>query len=192
MDHGKMLALGMVFTILAMCMGISQANIANDCPERSGTQEAISEAQPDTIKVISITDNKSLTYNQTSALRDIIFRPEEGYVVDGKRLEANNSIQAELNKPFNIILDSNPTTGYIWTVDFNHKFLSGGNESDSSISSSRPKLIGSTGQQVFNFTPIQEGQTIISAAYKRPWEDKAADERMFLIIIHPSGADRSV
>jgi predicted secreted protein len=184
-DHVKMLGLGMVLTILAMCMGISQVNIADGCREDS-IQEAISEAQyEDTIKAISITKNKNLTYNQTSALRGIIFKPEEGYVIDGKQLEAKNSIRAELNEPFNITLDSNPTTGYSWTVDFDHKFLSNGTESYSTISSSRLELIGSAGQQIFTFTPIQEGQTIITAAYKRPWENTAADERMFLIIILP-------
>jgi len=90
-------------------------------------------------------------------------------------------IQIKLDKPFNITLDSNPTTGYNWTVDFNDHFLAGGNES---YNKSHPELIGSGGQQTFTFNPIHEGQTIISAFYKRPWEDTAADERTFDIIIY--------
>jgi inhibitor of cysteine peptidase len=87
-------------------------------------------------------------------------------------------IQAELNESFNITLDSNPTTGYSWTVDFNHKILKGGKES---YSKSRPETMGSGGRQIFTFTPIQEGQTEISAVYKRPWEDSAAEERTFRV-----------
>lgn len=87
-------------------------------------------------------------------------------------------IQAELNKPFNITLESNPTTGYTWTVDFNHKMLIGG---EKGYSASRPGAVGGSGQQVFVFTPIQEGQTEISAAYKRPWEESAAEERTFRV-----------
>jgi len=87
-------------------------------------------------------------------------------------------IQAELNKPFNITLESNPTTGYAWTVDFNHKMLIGG---EKGYSASRPGAIGSSGQQVFVFTPIQEGETEISAVYKRPWEEGAAEERTFRV-----------
>ncbi|OQB16822.1 MAG: Chagasin family peptidase inhibitor I42 [Euryarchaeota archaeon ADurb.Bin190] len=87
-------------------------------------------------------------------------------------------IQAELNKPFNITLESNPTTGYTWTVDFNHKMLIGG---EKGYSASRPGAVGGSGQQVFVFTPIQEGQTEISAAYKRSWEESAAEERTFRV-----------
>ena len=87
-------------------------------------------------------------------------------------------IQAELNKPFNITLESNPTTGYAWTVDFNHKMLIGG---EKGFSASRPGAIGGSGQQVFVFTPIQEGETEISAVYKRPWEEIAAEERTFQV-----------
>jgi predicted secreted protein len=85
-----------------------------------------------------------------------------------------------VNKPFNITLDSNPTTGYSWTVDFDYHFLVKVNES---YSKSQPGLIGSGGQQIFTFTPIHAGQTIISAVYKRPWENIVADERTFSIIV---------
>jgi predicted secreted protein len=111
-----------------------------------------------------------------------LMKPSEGYVIDGERLEAKNIVQAKLNKPFNIALDSNPTTGYRWTVDFNYRFLMKGNES---YSKSQPELIGSGGQQIFTFTPIRDGQTIISAVYKRPWEDIVVDERTFSIIVFP-------
>jgi len=109
-----------------------------------------------------------------------LMKTSEDYVIDGERLEAKDIIQAKLNKPINITLDSNPTTGYIWTVDFDYHFLMGGNES---YRKSRPELIGSGGQQIFTFTPIQPGKTIISAVYKRPWENIVADERTFSIII---------
>jgi len=67
-------------------------------------------------------------------------------------------------------------------------FLSGGTELKSTINPMRPALIGAGGQQIFSFTPIKEGQTIISAVYRRPWEETAAEERMLLIIILPSNS----
>ena len=187
-DPGKELPLEVILTLLALCIGISQANMANGCPE-DGIDEAINLAQPhDTIEGVSLSNNKSLTCNQASALHDIIYKTDESYIVDGKRLEADELIRAELGQPFNISLESNPTTGYIWTVDFDNKFLSGGAEIDGTINTVRPALMGSGGRQIFSFTPIREGQTIVSAVYKRSWEEAAADNRMFLIIIQPSGS----
>ena len=187
-DTGKELTLGMILTLLAMCVGMAQANMANGCPE-DGIDEAINLAQPhDTIEAVSISNNNSLTCNQASALHDIIYKTDESYIVDGKRFEADELIRAELGQPFNISLESNPTTGYIWTVDFDNKFLSGGAEIDGTINTVRPALMGAGGQQIFSFTPIREGRTIVSSAYKRPWEETAADKRMFLIIIQPSGS----
>ncbi len=106
--------------------------------------------------------------------------PSEGYVIKGEKLEVENAIQAKLNKPFDISFDSNPTTGYVWTVDFDYRFL---NEYEKPYLPSQPGLIGGGGQQVFAFTPVHVGKTTVSAVYKRPWENIAADERTFDIII---------
>jgi predicted secreted protein len=109
-----------------------------------------------------------------------LMEPSESYVIKGEKLEVENMIQARLNKPFNISFDSNPTTGYVWTVDFDSRFLDG---YEKPYLPSQPGLIGSGGQQVFAFTPIHVGKTTVSAVYKRPWENIAADERTFDIII---------
>jgi inhibitor of cysteine peptidase len=109
-----------------------------------------------------------------------LMEPSESYVIKGEKLEVENVIQAKLNQPFNVSLDSNPTTGYIWTVNFDSHFLKEENES---YRRSQPELIGSGGQQVFTFTPVNIGKTTLSAVYKRPWENIAADERTFSVII---------
>jgi predicted secreted protein len=109
-----------------------------------------------------------------------LMEQSESYVIAGERLEAENTIRAKLNQPFNITLDSNPTTGYSWTVDFDSRFLKQENES---YIGSQPGLIGSGGQQLFTFTPIRAGNTTVSAVYKRPWENIVADERTFHIIV---------
>lgn len=106
--------------------------------------------------------------------------PSESYVIKGEKQEVENMIQAKLNQPFDISLDSNPTTGYRWTVDFDTHFLSG---NEKPYLPSEPRLIGSGGQQVFTFKPIHVGKTKVSAVYKRPWENIAADERTFSIVI---------
>jgi predicted secreted protein len=106
--------------------------------------------------------------------------PSEIYVIKGEKQEVENMIQAKLNQPFDISLDSNPTTGYRWTVDFDTHFL---NKENESYRRSQPELIGSGGKQVFTLKPIHVGKTTVSAVYKRPWENIVADERTFSIVI---------
>lgn len=109
-----------------------------------------------------------------------LMEPSESYAIKGEKLEVENVIQAKLNRPFNITFNSNPTTGYIWTIDFDSRFL---NKTNEGYVSSQPGAIGGGGQQFFVFTPIRVGKTTVSAVYKRPWENIAADERTFDIII---------
>jgi predicted secreted protein len=109
-----------------------------------------------------------------------LIEPSENYIIAGEKLEAENMILAKLNKPFNITLDSNPTTGYTWTIDFDSQFL---HKENDSYTPSRPGLIGSGGQQIFTFIPIRAGNTTVSAVYKRSWENIVADERTYDIVI---------
>lgn len=187
-DTGKELALGMAMILLAMCMGISEANMTNGCLKDSIVGSISPEQSRDTIDAVSISSNNSLTNSQASDLHDGIDGPDEDDILNGKRFEAYDLIRAEVGQPFNISLESNPTTGYGWTVDFDNNFLSGGAEMEGAINIVRPSLIGAGGWQIFSFTPIREGRTVVSAVYKRSWEKDAAEERMFLIIIEP---DRS-
>jgi predicted secreted protein len=109
-----------------------------------------------------------------------LIMPSESYLIKGEKMEIENVINAKLNQPFTIQLDSNPTTGYTWTVDFDSHFL---NKTDESYSQSEPRMIGSGGSQVFTFVPIKSGTTVVSAVYKRSWENIAADTRKFSVSI---------
>ena len=181
-NRDRMLALGMILTILALHIGASLAN-TNDC-NPIGIHEAVGKSiSDDTLKVMSATDNESLAQKAINTLRSLIGEPSNDDVMDEERLGADDTMHAKLNEPFNITLDSNPTTGYSWTVDFDHEYLSGGTEVYSASGTSQPVRVGGGSKQIFTFTPIQEGQTEISAVYKRPWEDIVAEERTFLIVI---------
>jgi predicted secreted protein len=181
-NRDRMLAMGMFLTILAMLIGTSQASTIG-CNVNS-IHELINKSGPgDNLEVMSATDNESLAQKALNTLRSLISKPSNDDVIDEERLGADDTIQAKLNEPFNISLDSNPTTGYSWTVDFDHEYLSGGTEVYSTSNTSQPVRVGSGSKQIFAFTPIQEGKTTISAVYKRPWEDTVAEERTFLIVI---------
>jgi inhibitor of cysteine peptidase len=94
--------------------------------------------------------------------------------------ENENVIRARLNHSFSIVLDSLPTAGYSWMVDFDSLFL---NLESDRFQIAQPQAIGSGGQQIFAFAPIRNGSTKVTAIYKRPWENKAEVERVFLVEI---------
>ena len=66
-------------------------------------------------------------------------------------------------------LDSNPTTGYSWTVTqdpelftVTEEFVEGENSEG---------FVGVGGQQVFTLTPDNAGTSAVTFTYSRPWED---------------------
>jgi inhibitor of cysteine peptidase len=96
------------------------------------------------------------------------------------REEVENIIQTRLSQSFVIVLDSLPTAGYSWTVDFDPQSLRLDSEK---FLISQPQAIGSGGQQIFTFMPLHTGITEVTAVYKRPWESKVEEERKFKVQI---------
>ncbi len=83
---------------------------------------------------------------------------------------------------FFMILAANPTTGYQWELDFNSSYVQ---LIDKKYIPSSPELIGSGGQETFNFLALKSGETDITFFYLRPWEkDKPPiEEKVYEIII---------
>jgi predicted secreted protein len=97
----------------------------------------------------------------------------------GKK-EAENIIEAKLNKPFTISLNALPTAGYTWTAKYDPRYLKLESEQ---FQSSSTESIGSGGRQIFTFMPISAGKVEVAALYKRPWENNVQDEKKFIIIV---------
>ena len=108
-----------------------------------------------------------------------MMEPSESDAAQGKK-EAENIIEARLNKPFTISLNALPTAGYTWTMKYDSTFLKLENER---FQSSQTEAIGGGGMQIFTFMPISAGKVEVAALYKRPWENKVQDERIFRIMI---------
>ncbi len=93
---------------------------------------------------------------------------------------AGENIRAEVTKSFRIVVQSNPSTGYSWTADFDKSFLK--------LKSSRyvkpsQQIPGRGGQHIFVFIPLKSGQTTIELQYKRPWESAAIELRKYSVSI---------
>ncbi|MCX6673610.1 MAG: protease inhibitor I42 family protein [Methanothrix sp.] len=96
------------------------------------------------------------------------------------RIGAEDVIRAQVNQPFVIALDSIPTAGYVWTINYDSHFLK---LIDEKYQCNSHEAVGSAGRQTFFFTPLQAGEVDAVATFKRPWEDGVLEERTFRIQI---------
>ncbi|MFC1767192.1 protease inhibitor I42 family protein [Candidatus Margulisiibacteriota bacterium] len=93
-------------------------------------------------------------------------------------------IKVKSGSEFTITLDSNPTTGYRWSIardiDADHvKLLK--NE----YKTQQYARIGQGGKQIFVFEAVKAGKTRIYLQYSRPWEEKVppVDKKIYPIEI---------
>jgi inhibitor of cysteine peptidase len=91
--------------------------------------------------------------------------------------ENGKSVYLQPGDTVEIILESNPTTGYQWMVDeWKSAMLKLG---DSDFISTPG--IGSTGKQVLRFKVIAEGQTQLRLVYRRSFEVGVAPVKSFTL-----------
>jgi inhibitor of cysteine peptidase len=88
-----------------------------------------------------------------------------------------------LNKPFEITLEANPTTGYRWEAAFDSSFLRLQDRSFKRGESAQKGMVGVGGKTTFIFVPVKVGQAIINFQYKRPWEAEAIKEVSTIVVI---------
>lgn len=82
-------------------------------------------------------------------------------------------IETKVGKNFDIVVKSNPTTGFQWFVAeptdqyvvklANKEFIKDENADN---------MLGAGGKEVWTFEPVAEGEVTIRLVYKREWEDE--------------------
>ena len=102
----------------------------------------------------------------------------------GQFVDPDLPIDVIKGQSFEIVLESNPTTGYAWGLAKrieNHMVNLVTNEYHAKETS----LVGSGGAEVWTFVARHDGTTTITLAYRRPWEKEAppAMTRVFRINI---------
>jgi predicted secreted protein len=107
-----------------------------------------------------------------------LMEPVENYRILGEKQIKAELIHSRVNEPFAISLPANPTAGYEWNADYDYVLLkqeSAGFEA----TASDDLRVGGGGSSVFVFLPIKPGKSTIYFVCKRPWENIAADTRVF-------------
>ena len=81
-------------------------------------------------------------------------------------------------------LDSNPTTGYSWTVSQSPELF---DVSEEYVENAHEKgMTGVGGQQVFRLSPKSSGTAEVTFVYARPWEDPEADSTVIAYTVDVS------
>jgi inhibitor of cysteine peptidase len=80
---------------------------------------------------------------------------------------------------FTISLNSNPTTGYQWTVDYDQSHLT---LVDGSFQPPDVSIPGAGGKSLYTFAASNPGASRLQFRYSRPWESRPpADTRNFVV-----------
>ncbi|MFA6523136.1 MAG: protease inhibitor I42 family protein [Candidatus Peribacteraceae bacterium] len=74
-----------------------------------------------------------------------------------------------VGQTFRIVLQSNPTTGYSWTVTLTGDTVSKVSDTFEE-SQAAGRVTGAPGHQIFQFRAEKPGMTTLTFAYARPWE----------------------
>jgi len=93
------------------------------------------------------------------------------------KLDASDNgsqIKLEKGQILVVALESNPSTGYRWTVvEFESPILQQKGEAEFKSSDSKePPPPGTGGTETFRFEAISAGQMTLELVYHRPWEEK--------------------
>jgi predicted secreted protein len=95
----------------------------------------------------------------------------------------SETIKAKVGDIFDIVLEGNPTTGFIWQPSVPHEAL----EHLDTYSEVQSSLVGAAVKQRFLFKALAPGKIDLVFRYSRPWEKgKIRDERIYSIQIDPA------
>lgn len=87
----------------------------------------------------------------------------------------DHEIVASVGEPFTIELESNPTTGYQWDLEFDAELV---RVLDRKVEP-RATAFGAGGTERFVVEPMRVGETAIRARYRRVWEAAPVETQEF-------------
>jgi inhibitor of cysteine peptidase len=102
------------------------------------------------------------------------------------KAQHQSKIKVLKNTEFQVLLDSNPTTGFSWRVlSFDSTILQMKKEEFLADKSAEDR-VGAGGKQIFKFKTIANGTTDLQLIYQRPWEkDTSRADRFRVKIVVP-------
>jgi inhibitor of cysteine peptidase len=97
-----------------------------------------------------------------------------------RRTAVSEIISVSQGQEFEIVLEGIPTAGFSWVLvhplEVAEVIQELGHEWQPSTS-----LVGGPAREHFRFRALAEGEVKLRFQYRRPWEDKAREERTFAV-----------
>ncbi len=97
--------------------------------------------------------------------------------------DSGQAISIGVNQEFIIALGSNPTTGYGWQESYDEAVLELVEKTYKPGEKAEQGVVGAGGVEFFRFKALKTGKTEIALVYKRPWEEKTVDQKVFTVTI---------
>lgn len=144
-------------------------------PQFTDTQDLVQE---DTNAMVFVNNTGIMTgYNGCFRPHDPVKRGELASVLNrcASLLSMNENDSGKtctvgVGKTFNLSLDSNPTTGYVWTLSDTWDKTILNLAGKDYYSQANKNVVGQGGQEIFTFKALKSGKTEINLFYSRPWE----------------------
>jgi inhibitor of cysteine peptidase len=95
--------------------------------------------------------------------------------------DSGKTIEIKTGGSFDISLEGNPSTGYIWSLASKRSPVI--NQMGDPEFKPKSKLIGSGGISTFHFKAARPGKAALRLVYHRPWEKKKEPARTFQLNI---------
>jgi inhibitor of cysteine peptidase len=101
----------------------------------------------------------------------------------GTYTDPGQAISVGVDREFIIALDSNPTTDFSWQEDYDNSMLELTKKTYEQAETGQEPMVGVGGVEYFQFKALKAGTTKITMDYKRPWEEEAVEQKVFVINI---------
>ncbi len=103
---------------------------------------------------------------------------------------SGKTVELKCGERMTLVLESNPTTGYLWrfSAPYDEQVLVLCGDTYVSPAS---ELMGAPGKRRLTFEAVNPGRTGIRLEYKRPWEQNAKPEKTFQLMIYVTGEPKT-
>jgi len=98
--------------------------------------------------------------------------------------DSGQTINIKVNQEFIIAIGSNPTTGYSWSAGYDDTMLGLTAKIYKPAGEAEHQIVGEGGVEYFHFEALKKGETEITMTYKREWEEKGIDQKVFVVNIN--------